>query len=320
MQQQSRASGIMPAKVAQQQPMDLGSTPPTAAVTAAAVPGGLSSFQEISRMISQGDTNSPLARPGSIKTSLAPGHAARLLDEQGSWGTPQENSPWGTPREQQLGSNANNTPNSGNADQPGQQHSHHHNGPALHKLVFGGEQLHSRLEAVVSGEQEQPQQHGGKQLQQLDHSSQGAVSKPAADAATDLEPAAVVAAAVAAVDAAAATAADGFDDMDFTIPVAMDVQPRPQSRNSSRFRDMYRVSCCDASWSLSCVPTVCSTRACEAEPSPTLAEAMCLRTSGICGLMLLVYLLRCCCRLAASQATQVLQWTFPSPSLRAKGT
>lgn len=203
-------------------------------------------------MISQGEDNSPMVRPGNIKTSLAPGHAARLLDEQGSWGTPQENSPWGTPREQQMGSNTSNTPTSSIAEQPGQQHSHHPSGSALHKLMFGGEQLHSRLEAVVSADQEQPQQQG----QQLDSSQgagpadvlgapRGAGSKPAvmADTAMDLEPAEVVAAAVAAVDAAAASEADTFGDMDFTIPVAMDVQPRPQSRNSSRFREMYRVSC-----------------------------------------------------------------------------
>lgn len=237
------------------------------AAAAAAPGGGLSSFHEISRMISQSEDTSPLARPGTIKTSLAPGHAARLLDEQGSWGTPQENSPWGTPREQQLGSNASNTPTSSNAEQPTGQH--HASGSALHKLVFGGEQLHSRLEAVVSAEptplpQQQEEQQPGYASQSVAPGdvlcgSQGAAAKqaaPAEAAAMDLEPAEAVAAAVAAVDAAAGAEADTFDemDMDFSIPVAMDVQPRPLSRNSSRFREMYRVSTAAvAAWTGGCL-------------------------------------------------------------------
>lgn len=205
-------------------------------------------------MISHSEDSSPLARPSSIKTSMPPGLAARLLDEQASWGTPQENSPWGTPREQQLGSNATNTPTSGSVDQQGSNPGHHFSGPAVHKLMFGGEQLQSRLEAAVSGKQL------AERLEQQPISvsaaaavlpadvlgvSKAAPAKPAAaPAAGELEPAAVVAAAVAAVDAAAAeTEADSFgDDLDFTIPVAMDVQPRPQSRGSSRIREVYRVS------------------------------------------------------------------------------
>ena len=249
----SHPPSSMPVPSAKRQHIEANSTPPQAAGAAAGSTGpaanALSSFQEISRMISQGEDNSPFTRPGSIKTSLAPGHAARLLDEQGSWGTPQENSPWGTPREQQMGSNATSTPTSGSHDQPGQQHSHHHSGgSALHKAVFGGEQLHRRLEAVVTTAQQQ--------LEPLVEDSSQApadvlgmpksgdkLSAAAAAAESELEPAAAVAAAVAAVDAAAATEADAFGSMDFTIPVAMDVQPRPHSRNSSRMRELYRVSC-----------------------------------------------------------------------------
>lgn len=209
-------------------------------------------------MISHSEDSSPLGRPSSIKTSMPPGLASRLLDEQGSWGTPHENSPWGTPREPQQGSNASNTPTSSGHEQPGPQHLQPpHSGYAVHKLMFGGEQLHSRLDAV------EPSQHSPLQVQQHGSSlaaeavappadilgaSKLQVPKPAGaagqpEAASRLEPAAVVAAAVAAVDAAAAdTEADSFRDLDFTIPVAMDVQPRPHSRGSSRTRDMYRVS------------------------------------------------------------------------------
>jgi hypothetical protein len=218
----------------------------------------LSSFQEISRMISASEDNSPLTRPCSIKTSLAPGHAARLLEEQGTWGTPEENSPWGTPREQQQGGSASVTPNSGGIEQSGQHQSQQQGGSALHKLMFGGEQLHSRLgqEAAVSSEQEQPlpMEHSSSQHEAgvvgpaLDVlglpepvAAEPVGSAAAEEAAAELEPAAAVAAAVAAVDAAAAMDVDSLGDMDFTIPVAMDVQPRPASRNSSRAREMYRV-------------------------------------------------------------------------------
>jgi len=263
-QQQSSttATSSIPAPAAQAQPAEAACTPPAPVAAAPASQAvSFSSFQEISRMISHGEDSSPLARPSSIKTSMPPGLAARLLDEQASWGTPQENSPWGTPREQQLGSNATNTPTSGSVDQQGSNPGHHFSGPAVHKLMFGGEQLHSRLEAAVSGKQlaehleQQPQQQQPISLPaaaavlpaDVLGVSKAAPAKPAAAPAAptagELEPAAAVAAAVAAVDAAAAeTEADSFGDLDFTIPVAMDVQPRPHSRGSSRIREVYRVS------------------------------------------------------------------------------
>lgn len=256
--QQGYIASSMPMAISMPHAQEL-ATPPAAAAAPPGQTGGLSSFQEISRMISASEDISPLARPCSIKTSLAPGHAARLLEEQGTWGTPEENSPWGTPREQQQGGSASITPNSRSLEQSAGQHQgQHQGGSALHKLMFGGEQLHSRLgqEAAVSAEQEQslPMDSSSQQKAGLAGPALDVLGMPepvavepvgsaaAEEAAAELEPAAAVAAAVEAVDAAAAMEVDSLGEMDFTIPVAMDVQPRPASRNSSRVREMFRVS------------------------------------------------------------------------------
>jgi hypothetical protein len=253
-------------------------TTPAAAPVAATLPqtGGLTAFKEISRMICDAeepsninDDDAMLPQPTHVKTGVAAGLAARLLDEQGSWGTPQDDSPcWGTPHEQGSPGGGN-TPNGGSqAEQQQQQQQQsqqlvppHGSGQAVHKLHFGrggssGEQLGpSPLSAAATwaapahGTEERKRQAGGDAdapwLSQEDErdllasSTQPSPFKPAAAGADDL-----LAIAAAAADEQQAGGQGEGAEMDFTIPVGVDVQPtRAPSRGSSRVRDLYgRVS------------------------------------------------------------------------------
>lgn len=227
-------------------PMKHEATPPPAVAGAAAAPdaaplpvaaqqtGGLSSFNEISRMICAQDASSPpLPRPNSIK--VAPGLAARLLDEQGSWGTLQDSSPcWGTPREQGGAGSSSVTPTSASAaqssEQPGGQQP---SGHVVHKLHFGrgGSADHPTPSPLQS------RQHGGdgepSWLTQEDERDLLASSSTPAQLSPFRTASAVAAAdGVAAVvlqargdddddDDDASPAAAGFDAMDYSIPVGL---------------------------------------------------------------------------------------------------
>lgn len=86
---------------------DAGCTAAAAATAPMPACASYSSFREISRMISSTEpvTGTPIPiqkHNNSGKHHLVAGHAARLLEETASWGTPRDGSAWGTPREQQL--------------------------------------------------------------------------------------------------------------------------------------------------------------------------------------------------------------------------
>jgi hypothetical protein len=210
-----------------------------ATAAAAAAPGippagtpgaSFTSFREISRMISTSESPACISHSNSRRASKAgqgvPNLAARLLDEGGAtWGTPREGSSWGTPREHRLSTEAAACGQHEAAEEA-----------AVARLAArssrcssdAGSTSHLSLQTKLEAAAEQQLL---RQQQQLDSE---------ADSSAELS-GSIRQAIVASEPAAGAPSS--YDQLDFTIAAAVDVQqPAASGRNFRRSsRELYRV-------------------------------------------------------------------------------
>jgi hypothetical protein len=202
-------------------------------IPAAATPAAsFSSFKEISRMISTSESSACHSHSNSRRGSRAglgvPNMAARLLDEGGTWGTPREGSSWGTPREQHPSSEA----------AACSQHDTAEDAVAARLAARSrrcssdaDNAAHLALQAKLEAAAEQRQQQQQQQQSESDAGSSAEI------------PSSIRQAAAAAAAEPAAGVPPTYDQLDFTIAAAVDVQPVQALRNSRRSsRELYRVS------------------------------------------------------------------------------
>jgi hypothetical protein len=213
-----------------------------AATAAAAAPGippagtpaaSFTSFREISRMISTSESPACTSHSSSRRASKTgqgvPNLAARLLDEGGAaWGTPREGSSWGTPREHRLSTEAAACGQHEAAEEA-----------VVARLAArssrcssdAGSASHLSLQAKLEAAAEQ-QLLRQQQQQDSEADSSAELSGSIRQAVLASEP--------------ATGAPPSYDQLDFTIAAAVDVQqPVASVRNSRRSsRELYRVRRC----------------------------------------------------------------------------
>lgn len=206
---------------------------PTATAVAAAAPGAppaatpaasFTSFKEISRMISASEISPSHSHSNSRRGSAlglgVPNLAARLLDEGGTWGTPREGSSWGTPREHQHGTEVAAANQHDTAEDAAEAKLARSRRCSSEAGIPAHLVLQAKLEAAAEQRLQQPQTESeeGSSAEIPLSIRQAAAAEPAAGVPPS------------------------YDQLDFTIAAAVDVQPMPASRNSRRSsRELYRV-------------------------------------------------------------------------------
>jgi hypothetical protein len=211
-------------------------TPTAATAAAAAAPGipaaatpaaSFTSFKEISRMISTSEGSACHSHSNSRRGSTAglgvPNLAARLLDDGGTWGTPRDGSSWGTPREHHHSAEAAACGQHDTAEDA-----------AAARLAARSRRCssdadnaaHLALQAKLEAAAEQ-RRHQQQQQQESEEGSSAEIPSSIRQAAA-AEPGPGV--------------PPSYDQLDFTIAAAVDVQPMPALLNSRRgSRELYRV-------------------------------------------------------------------------------
>jgi hypothetical protein len=172
----------------------------TTAAAAAKPASSFSSFREISRMISQTEevcSNPASSNKQAAKISYPAGIAARLVEEAGTWGTPQEGSLWGSPQ-----------------------------GSAAAAATGGQKFLATPDISLAANMSLSSTTAAAAAVSAADDQGFGLCWLPPDEAEID-------GTLVARAPAQSADAAEEHAGLDFTIPAVMDVQPRPASRQSS---------------------------------------------------------------------------------------